>query len=104
MQCSPNTQSIRLVLTTFPTNSPAESGRPLPRLKMIKLVVQIFQQVLHLLLGELRVGPVRAAGDLLLQSIERLNRSVGARQHAGVVAARAVGVEQAHAVGAVARQ
>jgi len=71
---------------------------------MIKLVVQIFQEIPRLGPGELLVRHMRAAGDLLFQSIEGLNRPVRARQHAGIMAARAIGVEKAHAVGAVARQ
>jgi hypothetical protein len=59
---------------------------------MIELIVQVFQEVLRFAFGEFLVCHMRAAGQLLLQSIERLNRPVWARQDAGIVASRAIGV------------
>lgn len=71
---------------------------------MIKLIVQVPEEVLRFARREFFFCHMSAAGQLLSQRIQRLNNSVLARENAGIVAFHAVSVIQALPVGAVARQ
>ena len=72
--------------------------------KVIKLIVQVLEEVLHFARGEFLFGHMTATDQLLFQRIQRLNESVLAGENAGVVTSHAVSVIQALPVGAVARQ
>ena len=71
---------------------------------MIKLIVQVLDDVLRLSRGEFFSCHMTAVTQSLLQGIQRLNDSVLAGVDAGIVASHAVSVMQALPVGAVARQ
>ena len=98
--------NIRVVAPGDPGGlKPPPKARPAPRLaKLIKLIVQVLEEVLHFARGEFFFCRVTAADQLLFQRIQRLNNSVLARENTGIVASRAVSVIQALPVGAVARQ
>ena len=72
--------------------------------ELIKLIVQVLEEVLEFARGEFFFCRMTAADQLLFQCIQRLNDSVLARENASIVASHAVSVIQALPVGAVARQ
>lgn len=65
---------------------------------MIEAIVQILDEILRLRRRELLFNDVAATHQLLLQSVQRSDRAVGAGVDARIVAAGAVGVVQAFAV------
>ena len=72
--------------------------------ELIKLIVQVLDDVLRFTRGEFFFCHMTAAAQLLFQRIQRLNESVLAGVDASIVASHAVSVMQALPVGAVARQ
>lgn len=90
-----------------PHNQSAEKGGPTwpARLaELIKLIVQVLDDVLRFSRGEFFFCHMTAATQLLFQLIQRPNESVLAGIDASIVASHAVSVMQALPVGAVARQ
>jgi hypothetical protein len=83
----------------------ASQARPAPGLlEVIKLIVQVFEEILHFARGEFLFCRMTAGNQLLFERIQRLNLSVFASEDVGLVAFHAVGVEQALPLGAIARQ
>jgi hypothetical protein len=79
--------------------------KPRQRLaELIKLIVQVLDDVLRFSRGEFFFCHMTAVAQPLLQRIQRPNESVLAGIDASVVASHAVSVMQALPVGAVARQ
>lgn len=72
--------------------------------ELIKLIVEILDEVLRFARGEFFFCHMTAARQLLFQRIQRLNESVFQGVDAGVVAPHAVGVMHALPFDAVARQ
>ena len=66
--------------------------------EVIELLVQILEEILHFARGELRICHVATTAKLLFQRIQRLHKSIRARENASVVASRAVGLIKAVAV------
>jgi hypothetical protein len=67
---------------------------------LIKLIVQVLDDVLRFTRGEFFVCHMTAVAQPLLQRIQRMNESVIAGVDASVIASNAVGVMQALAFGA----
>jgi hypothetical protein len=100
----PLLETARLCVCTAGLLNFCDSKAGVALAELIKLIVQVLDDVLRFNRGEFFFCHMTAAGQLIFQRIQRPNESVLAGVDASIVASHAVSVMQALPVGAVARQ